>query len=86
MSILAFSALGNKQQGDVVFEVIVGHSNKMDSEEAIADVLTQCTDQLSGKQPQASILLAAVDFDHPLILALIQDTFPKVALIGGTTD
>ncbi len=69
-----------------MFKVIVGHSNDLDSEDAIAEVLTQCTDQLGGEQPQASILLAAIDFDHTLLLSRIQDAFPGMALIGGTTD
>ena len=69
-----------------MFKVIVGHSNNADSEDGIAEVLTQCTDQLEGNQPQASILLAAIDFDHTLILSRIQDAFPGMALIGGTTD
>ncbi|MEM9945084.1 MAG: FIST N-terminal domain-containing protein [Cyanobacteria bacterium P01_D01_bin.36] len=74
-----------------MFKMIVGHSTDVDSEDAISDVLAQCTDQLqqgplNGQKPQAGILLAAIDFDHPLILARIQDTFPDMALIGGTTD
>ncbi|MFK8184910.1 MAG: FIST signal transduction protein [Phormidesmis sp.] len=70
-----------------MFKMIVGHSADVDSEDAISDVLTQCINQLeSEQQPQAGILLAAIDFDHPLILSRIQDTFPNMALIGGTTD
>lgn len=74
-----------------MFKMIVGHSNDVDSEDAISDVLTQCMTQLSqdprqGQKPQAGILLAAIDFDHTLILSRIQDTFPDMALIGGTTD
>ncbi len=69
-----------------MFKMIVGHSNDVDSEDAIAEVLAQCTAQLAGQQPQASILLAAIDFDHVSILARIQAAFPGTALIGGTTD
>ena len=77
-----------------MFEVIVGHSNEVTSEEAIADVLAQCNQQLARRlnnlststSPQAGILLSAIDFEHSLILARIQAAFPDIALIGGTTD
>lgn len=69
-----------------MFKVIVAHSNDIDSEDAISDVLSQCMVQLEGEKPQASILLAAIDFDHALILSRIQDAFPGMPLIGGTTD
>ncbi|NJR66826.1 MAG: translation initiation factor IF-1 [Leptolyngbyaceae cyanobacterium CRU_2_3] len=36
--------------------------------------------------PQAGILFAAIDFDHELILRRIQQAFPGIALIGGTTN
>ena len=31
-------------------------------------------------------MFTAIDFDHPLILERIQDVFPGIDLIGGTTD
>jgi hypothetical protein len=69
-----------------MLKVVVGHSNDPDSEEAIADVLAQCQDQLAGLLPQAGILLAAVDFEYELILETIERTYPGLELIGGTTD
>lgn len=80
-----------------MFKVIVGHSAEIDADAAILEVLAQCTAQLSkqlskqldkqsdSQQPQAGILLAAIDFDHALILSRIQDAFPEMAVIGGTT-
>lgn len=70
----------------VMFKVAVGHSADVDSEDAIEEVLKQCTTQLAGQHPQAGILLAAIDFEHPLILARVQTTFPEISLIGCTTD
>lgn len=68
-----------------MLKVVVGHSTGIDSEDAILEVLTQCTAQLGSHQPQAGILLAAIDFDHAFILSRIQDAFPGISLIGGTT-
>jgi hypothetical protein len=69
-----------------MFKAFVGHSNDPDSQWAIAEVLQQCQDNLNGEVPQAGVLLAAIDFDHALILAQIQDTFPGIELIGCSTN
>ncbi len=69
-----------------MFKVAVGHSNDPDSLEAIDEILEQCQQTLDGVIPQAGILFAAIDFDHSLILQRINDTFPNIELIGGTTD
>jgi hypothetical protein len=69
-----------------MFEVAVGHSNDPDSLIAVNELLDQCCVALAGRMPQAGILFAAIDFDHALILHRIQETFPGIALIGGTTN
>lgn len=69
-----------------MFEVVVGHSNDPDSQEAIAEVLEQCLSELAGTIPQAGILYAAIDFDRDPILKKIYQHFPQLELIGSTTD
>jgi hypothetical protein len=69
-----------------MFKVAVGHSNDPDSLEAITEILEQCIQSLDGAMPQAGILFAAIDFEHSLILQRINETFPNIELIGGTTD
>ncbi|MBX2865724.1 MAG: FIST C-terminal domain-containing protein [Leptolyngbyaceae cyanobacterium MAG.088] len=69
-----------------MFKSVIGHSNDPDSLMAITEVINECTRSLAGIKPQAGILFTAVDFDHSLILQKIQDTFPGIALIGGTTN
>ena len=70
-----------------MLNVVVGHSNDPDTEEAIAEVLLQCQEQLDPlAQPQAGLLLAAIDFDFDELLAAINQRFPAIELIGGTTD
>ncbi len=69
-----------------MLQVAVGHSNDPDSLYAVAEVLKQCRSTLAGNQPQAGILFAAIDFDHSLILHEINLAFPRITLIGGTTD
>ncbi|MBN4007071.1 ATP-binding protein [Nostoc sp. LPT] len=69
-----------------MFRVVVGHSDDPDSQNAIAEVLQKCSRSLAGSLPQAGILFTAIDFDHVLILQRIQDAFPEIELIGGTTN
>jgi hypothetical protein len=69
-----------------MLKIAVGHSIDPDSLEAVNEVLAQCQDALAGKTPQAGILFAAIDFEHALILNRIQNAFPGIQLIGGTTD
>lgn len=69
-----------------MLKVVVAHSEDPDSAFAIAAVLQECLQQLAGQSPQAGIVLAAIDFDHALILQRINECFPGIELIGGTTD
>jgi hypothetical protein len=69
-----------------MLKIAVGHSNDPDSLEAVNEVLEQCQKSLAGQVPQAGILFAALDFDHKLILHRINEIFPNIELIGGTTD
>ncbi|MEH2375028.1 FIST signal transduction protein [Nostoc sp.] len=69
-----------------MFRVVVGHSDDPDSQNAIAEILQECSCSLAGSIPQAGLLFTAIDFDHALILQRIQDAFPGIELIGGTTN
>ena len=69
-----------------MFTPIMGHSDDIDSKDAITAVLADCQNQLQGKAPQAGILLAGFTYDHQLILDEIQKAFPDLELIGCTTD
>ncbi|MEH2001933.1 MAG: FIST N-terminal domain-containing protein [Nostoc sp.] len=69
-----------------MFRVVVGHSDDPDSQNAIAEVLQECSRSLAGSIPQAGLLFTAIDFNHALILQRIQDAFPGIELIGGTTN
>ncbi len=69
-----------------MFRVAVGHSGDPDSLSAIAEVLSECKLSLNGEKPQAGVLFAAIDFDHALILQHIQNAFPGIELIGGTSN
>ncbi|MEO0985503.1 MAG: FIST N-terminal domain-containing protein [Cyanobacteria bacterium J06639_14] len=69
-----------------MFKSVIGHSNDPDSLMAITEAIDRCTHSLAGITPQAGVLFTAIDFDHTLILQKIQQAFPGIALIGGTTN
>ncbi len=69
-----------------MLKVAVGHSNDPDSLEAVYEVLAQCQRTLESVKPKAGVLFAAIDFDHQLIVDQINEAFPGIELIGGTTD
>ena len=69
-----------------MFKVAVSHSNDPDSLVAVNELVEQSTAELAGIVPQAGILFAAIGFDYSLILNRLQEAFPGIALIGGTTS
>lgn len=68
-----------------MFKAAVGHGIDPDSLGAIAEALEQCQEALDGKIPQAGILMAAIDFDHVSLLDYVQNIYPDILLIGGTS-
>lgn len=69
-----------------MLKLAVGHSDDPDSLAAISEVLSQVIVQLSGTSPSAGLLFAAIDFEHESILQKIDEAFPGIELIGGTTE
>lgn len=69
-----------------MLKVSVGHSEDVDSKDAIAEIIEQCNKQLTGNKPQAGILFCAVDYDYKLILKEISEAYGEIELIGCTTD
>jgi len=63
----------------------IGQSENIDTRTAVENVIMQCQQNLAGRQPQARIVFAGVNFDHRLMLDSILDKFPGLNLIGCTT-
>ncbi|WP_456429734.1 FIST signal transduction protein [Rhodocaloribacter sp.] len=66
--------------------VAIGHSEDLDSKDAIDEALDACADRLGDRIPQAGLLYAAIDHDFPLILDRVAARYPGLDLIGCTTD
>ena len=69
-----------------MLKTAVAHSLELDSQDAIEEVLEQCRETLGELQPQAGLLFTGIDHDFQLILNRINEVYPEIELIGGTTD
>jgi PAS domain S-box-containing protein len=69
-----------------MIKVGLGQSEHIDTLTATELVIAQCRQNLAGRQPQAGIVFAGVNFDHRLMLDTILEKFPGLGLIGCTTD
>ena len=63
----------------------VGHSDDVDSADAIHAAIAQCRDQLNGETARAGLLFAAFETFDPLIPAAVLEAFPGIELCGSTS-
>ena len=63
----------------------LGHSEDLDSADAIEEALDQCAETLGGHTPQAGLLFAGIDHAFQDLLDGIEARYPGLQLIGCTT-
>jgi len=68
-----------------MLKVAIAHSLELDTKDAIEEVLKQCSEQLDDLKPQAGLLFTGVDHDFEFILNRINEVYPEIELIGGTS-
>jgi len=69
-----------------VFFSVIGHSDDIDADGALAQLLEQCTTALGDRTPQAGLMFAGHEMDHAVLLGGVCDAWPGIELIGCTTD
>ena len=69
-----------------MLNVAVGHSDDIDSADAIEEILEQCKEQLKDQKAQAGILYAAIDHEFDILIQKINESYPGIELTGCTTD
>lgn len=67
-------------------KIAVCHSDDIDTNDAMLELLEQAEEELNGSVPQAGILFAAIDYEHQIFLTGITEKWPGIQLVGGTTD
>lgn len=69
-----------------MFKTAIGHSEDIDSRDAIIEVLEQCKEELGEDIAQAGILYSAFGHEYEVLLEEINRSYPDIELIGGTFD
>jgi hypothetical protein len=67
-----------------MFSMVVAHAE--DCENAAPDMIGRCLGQLAGRPAKAAFVLASIDAPHQPLLDAINEEWPGIPLIGGTTD
>ncbi len=65
---------------------VTGHSEDIDTESVLGEIIEQCEGELGGKIPKAGLLFASIDSEHQELLNGINKAWPGIQLIGCTTD
>jgi hypothetical protein len=63
----------------------VGHSDALELDEAVEDVLRQCAESLDGLDPQAGLLFSTHETDPGPVIAGVRAAHPDVDLVGSTS-
>jgi hypothetical protein len=68
-----------------MFFAVAAHSEDIDAEHVVDELLEQCRGELGERVPQAGILFCTFDLEHEKLVQGIDDAWPGIALIGCTT-
>jgi PAS domain S-box-containing protein len=68
-----------------MLEIGLGRAEGIDTETIVKQVIADCAATIDGNTPQAGIVYAGAQFNHQLMLDMINDAFPGIQLMGCTT-
>ena len=69
-----------------MFFAVAAHSEEIDAQDVLNELLQQCREDLGDRAPQAGILFCSIDLEHEVLVEGIDHAWPGIALIGCTTD
>ncbi len=69
-----------------MFYAISAHSEEVDTDLAIEEIMDQCNEKLEGRTPKAGLLFASIDMEHEELVGAINKAWPGIQLIGCSTD
>lgn len=69
-----------------MLRVGLGQAEGFDTRKIVERAVADCHQQLRGIKPQAGIVFAGPHIDHGLMLDVINDAFPGIALVGCSTS
>ena len=65
---------------------VIGHSDEIETAEAIEAAIAECEAELKGEQPKAALVFMSTDYEHALALDMIAEHWPDLPVVGGSTD
>ena len=68
-----------------MFKMVVGHSDELETDDAVAEALEQCASALEGERPQAGLLFSAFHEGCEQMVAAVNRAHPGIQLVGCTT-
>lgn len=63
----------------------LGHSESVEPDEALADVLAQCAIALGGAEPKTALLLSTHEVDAKPLVQGVRAAYPQVQVVGSTS-
>lgn len=69
-----------------MFKVAIGHSEDPYTEDATNEVINECRKNMGDLKPQACIVFSAIDYDYPIVLKKIHESFPDTQVIGCSSS
>ena len=64
----------------------VVHADEVEVEDVLAYLLEHARSELGDVEPQALVVLAGIDVDHPKLINGLHEAWPNAHLVGCTTD
>lgn len=64
---------------------IIGHSDDVDVDDAISEILAQCERDLAGESPKGGVLYSTNEYDSGRVLAAVEARWPGLPLVGAST-
>jgi hypothetical protein len=68
-----------------MLRMAVGHSDALESEEAVEDVLRQCAETLEGMKPTAGLLFSTHEAEPAPIVAGVREMHPQIDIVGSSS-
>ena len=69
-----------------MFTCAIGHSDDIDTADAVTAALQICETRLGGATAQAALIFCGIDYDHAEVVRRVTERHPGIAFVGCTTD
>ncbi len=72
--------MNDKNESDLF--VIVNHCEFSEIVTTTEEIISQCLNELHGREPKAGMLFCGINMDHQYLVTKIHDTWSQLALVG----